>query len=178
MQTVSLPIPQEDPFQPRMFAHIYGFKPYFAMSTDGEYYLELDEAGKARCTGKAGYPYICSPVHVMYSVRTRPSCVLALYTGNVTMMKKTCKKEYSLQRTQEQIFQIGQTAELLITAAEGQFIRHCSNGGQMVSIDACELCTITLPCGCILRSDEVMLPPLLDNCKNLTEYREIGRAHV
>ena len=117
------------------------------------------------CKGLEGSPHICNPVKFMYSVRTRPSCGLALYTGNSTMMKYFCKKEYEeAEYPHTQIQQIGSTSNLLITAVDKQFIKHCDNGAQMISIPACELCVIKLPCGCLLRSSEGMLPAIHDEC--------------
>ena len=46
---------------------------------------------------------------------------------------------------------------------------HCVRGGQIISIDVCELCTIQLPCNCYLKASDGLVPPLLDKC--LEEYR-------
>ena len=72
------------------------------------------------------------------------------------MMKYYCKKE-------------------LITAVDKQFIKHCDNGGQMISIPACELCVIKLSCSCLLRSSEGMLPAIHVDCSR--EYNTTQNVH-
>lgn len=168
IQTFQLPVltdGQED--QKYRYSQILKYPPYFAMSRDGEYYLELSEQDLSWCKGLEKSPKICSPVKFMYSVRTRPSCGLALYTGNSTMMKYLCHKEYQeTKEPQSQVYQIGTTSELLITSTEGQLIKHCQDGAQMIEIPACPLCIISLPCGCILHSHQGQLPPIMHNCRD------------
>ena len=167
IKTFQIPVPvqQGGDIKKHRYSQIVPEYPYFAISMDEEYYIELDEQDRAMCKGLEGSPHICNPVKFMYSVRTRPSCGLALYTGNSTMMKYYCKKEYEeAEYPHTQIQQIGSTANLLITAVDKQFIKHCDNGAQMISIPACELCVIKLPCGCLLRSSEGMLSAIHDEC--------------
>ena len=168
IQTFQLPVPMEQAEGTegkRGFSQIVNFPPYFAMSLDSEYYMELTEQDLSWCKGLGGMPKICNPAKFMYSVRKRPSCSLALYTGNSTMMKHHCQTEYQeLDRPKSEVYQLGTSSELLITSTEGQFIKHCQNGAQMVPIPACTLCIIQIPCGCILHSDQGQLPPLLQNC--------------
>ena len=167
IKTFQIPVPvqQGREVMKHRYSQIVPEYPYFAISMDEEYYIELDEQDLAMCKGLEGSPHVCNPVKFMYSVRTRPSCGLALYTGNSTMMKYYCKKEYEeADYPRTQIQQIGSTANLLITAVDKQFIKHCDNGVQMISIPACELCVIKLPCGCLLRSSEGMLPAIHDEC--------------
>ena len=167
IKTFQIPVPvqQNGDIRKHRYSQIVPEYPYFAISTDEEYYIELDGQDLAMCKGLEGSPHVCNPVKFMYSVRSRPSCGLALYTGNSTMMKYYCKKEYEeAEYPHTQIQQIGSTANLLITAVDKQFIKHCDNGAQMISIPACELCVIKLPCGCLLRSSEGMLPAIHDDC--------------
>lgn len=155
------------------YTRVSGHSEYFAMSLDGEHYLEMSSRDMATCKGIIGFPFICNPVRVMSSVRSRPSCTLALYNGNVTMMKTHCKREfYEQSQPDAQIYQIGQ-GELLVTATEGEFIKHCAHGPQMVTIQACKLCTIKLPCGCNLKSKDLLVPPLLDGCLKNSSTAEI-----
>ena len=169
---IPLPVQNDENGNKHRYSQIMPEYLYFAISTDGEYYIELDGQDLAMCKGLEGSPHICNPVKFMYSVRTRPSCGLALYSGNSTMMKYYCKKEYEeAEYPHTQIQQIGSTSNLLITAVDKQFIKHCDNGAQMISIPACQLCVIKLPCGCLLRSSEGMLPAIHDECSR--EYNTI-----
>ena len=168
IQTFQLPVPMEqteENQEKRGFSQIVKFPPYFAMSIDEEYYMELSEQDLSWCKGLNGMPKICNPAKFMYSVRKRPSCSLALYTGNSTMMMYHCQTEYQeLDQPKSEVHQLGSSGELLITSTEGEFIKHCQNGAQMVPIPACTLCIIQIPCGCILHSDQGQLPPILQNC--------------
>ena len=148
------------------YTRVGGFAEYFAMSLDGEYYLEMTHKEMMTCNGIDGFPAICNPVIIMNSVRAKPSCTLSLYQGNATMMSEFCDKEYYEQTEPDsQVYQVGAN-QILITAVEGQFIKHCAHGQQMVTVPACRLCLMKLPCGCNLKSRDVLVPPLLDGCNN------------
>ena len=147
------------------YTRIAGHSEFFGISDDKEHYVELNQKQMLNCRGIPGFPLICNPVMVMSSVKDKPGCTLSLYTGNATMMARFCKKEYYEQtEPDEQIYQIGK-GEILITAEEGQFIKHCPGGSQMKSIDACKLCIMKLPCGCNLKTRRALVPPLLDGCE-------------
>ena len=166
IQTFELPVLTNNEESNNKYSKIINDYPYFAISRDKEYYLELTEQDMSRCKGLDYTPKICTPVKFMFSTRSRPSCGLALYTGNSTMMKKSCKRKYfELEQPESRVYQIGTSARLLIVSNEKQFIQHCENGGQMIAIDVCRLCIIVLPCGCIIRSHFGMLPPLLNGCQ-------------
>ena len=94
IKTFQIPIPVQNGEDTRIhrYSEIVPEYPYFAISTDEEYSIELDRQDLAMCKGLEGSPHICNPLKFMYSVRTRLSCGLALYTGNSTMMKYFCKK--------------------------------------------------------------------------------------
>ena len=166
----------EDDGNENRYTRIGGFSEYFAISRDGEYYLEMSHKEMLTCKGIEGFPLICNPIKIMNSVRTRPSCTLALYDGNATMMSDTCRKEYYEQSEPDsQVYQVGAN-QILITAVEGQFIKHCAHGPQMVTLQACRLCIVKLPCGCNLKSKDVLVPPLLDGCNMNGTEEEIDFA--
>ena len=74
------------------------------------------------------------------------------------MMKHHCTRNlYQQENPDTQIYQIGGTSKLLIMATDGQFIMHCVKGGQIISIDACELCVIQLPCNCYLKASSPII---------------------
>ena len=146
------------------YTKIAGHSEFFGISEDKEHYVELDEKQMLNCRGIPGFPRICNPVMLMNSVKDKPGCSLSLFTGNATMMAGHCVKHYYEQpEPDEQIYQIGK-GEILVTAEEGQFIKHCADGSQMQTIDACKLCIMKLPCGCFLKTRRALMPPLLDGC--------------
>ena len=149
---------------------------YFAISSDNEYYLELTFEELSACQSVGNSYRLCHPILFMYSVRTRPSCNLALHTGNTPMMKQMCARHY-IEKTQpiNQIQQLGSSNKLLVTATEKQFIKHCSGGSQMISIAACTFCIVDLPCGCIIKSEDGIFPAIRSGCNsdNQTEHKSV-----
>ena len=167
INTVKLPLPVKTMKNGiQKYAKLSGYPDYFAISYDEEYYMEMTHIELINCKGLDEYPKVCNPVKVMESVRDKPSCGLAIYKGNVAMMKTYCKREYYEQRQLDnQVYQLDGTSELLITAPQGHFIQHCTNAGQMITINPCKLCIIKLPCNCILRTSTRMVPPLMNQCE-------------
>ena len=116
------------------------------------------------CKGLDEYPKVCNPVKVMESLRDKPSCGLAIYLGNTAMMKTYCRRDnYEQKQPDTQVYQLDGTSELLITSPH--IIQHCQKAGQIVTIKACKLCTINLPCNCILITSTGMVLPLMNQCK-------------
>ena len=121
----------------------------------------------------SGAYLLCHPVRFMYSTRSRPSCNLALFIGDTIMMKDTCQLHYNEQiEPINQIQQLGTSDKLLITAVEKQFIKHCEGGSQMVPINACTFCIVNLPCGCIIKSSDGILPAIRADCTENTHQHE------
>ena len=166
VKSVKLPVPNHPKgAKLRQYSKLAGYPEYFAMASDREYYIEFTSDDLSYCRGPENYPKICNPVNIMSSVRDRPSCGLGIFQRNSTMITQHCDRHLVEQeRPDSQVYQIGNSADLLVTASEGQFVRHCANGEQMVTIPACELCIIKLPCDCMLRTMDGLVPPLLDNC--------------
>ena len=159
INTVKLPLPVK-PMKNgiQKYAKLSGYPDYFTVSYDEEYYMEITQIELIK--GLDGYPKVCNPVKII------PSCGLAIYLGNTAMMKTYCKREYYEQRQPDnQVYQLDSTSELLITAPKGQFIQHCVNASQMITIKPCKLCIIKLPCNCILRTSTRMVPPLMNQCE-------------
>ena len=69
------------------YAKLSGYPDYFAISYDEEYYMEMTDIELINCRGLDEYLKVCNPVKVMESIRDKPSCGLAIYKGNTTMMK-------------------------------------------------------------------------------------------
>ena len=125
--------------------------------------MEMTQIELIKCKGLDEYPEICNPVKVMESVGDKPSCGLAIYLDNTAMMKNYCRREYYEQKQPDtQVYQLDRTSELLIMSPQDHFIQHCTNAGQMITINACKLCIIKLPCNCILRTSSRMVQPLMN----------------
>ena len=100
----------------------------------------------------------------MNSVRERPSCILALYSGNATMMSDECELLHIEQPFPEpQIHHIAD-GTVLVTSNQGEFDMYCPKVSPATSIQACKLCTFRLPCGCYIKSKGSLVPPLMDHC--------------
>ena len=169
IQTIQLPVPLgERERNNATFSQITRFLPYFAISKTGQYYLELTEQDLSRCRGLDNLPKICTPVKFMFSIKTRPSCGLALYKGDSVMMKNYCYKEFICEKEDRspQIYQIGSSSKLLITSVKGKFIKDCDEGTQFEEIQPCEMCITQPECGCRIKSDAGFLPAIGTDCVN------------
>ena len=173
VHSVKLPIDSMEDGGNQQYTKVSGNLPYFAISTDGLHYLAMTQYDLDQCQGMKGFPKICNPIKVMNAVKTKPSCTLSLYTGNATMMAKYCDIQYFEQDEPDaQIYHITQ-GQVLITSNEGQFDMHCPSVTPPISIDACRLCIITLPCGCYIKSKSSVVPPLLDGCSKTTSSTKV-----
>ena len=70
IKTFQIPVPIQNSGDSRIhgYSEIKPEYPYFAISTDEEYYFELVRQDLAMCMGLEGSPHICNPVKFMYSV--------------------------------------------------------------------------------------------------------------
>ena len=73
-----------------IYTHIAGFYPYFPITLDGQHYFEIIKHDLDQCIGIDGYPKILNLIIIMHSVRLWPSCILASYTVNATMVNRAC----------------------------------------------------------------------------------------
>ena len=71
---------------------ITNVKPYFAISRNGEYFMELDEFQLWHCSGTQQHK-ICNPYMVQNST-AKNTCALGLFKDLPSMVKKYCMVEY------------------------------------------------------------------------------------
>jgi uncharacterized coiled-coil protein SlyX len=147
------------------YTKISGHSQYLAVSRDGLHYMEMDRSALDQCEGVDSFPKICNPVRIMNSIANKPSCTLALWKGDAPMMAKYCDILYYEQDEPDaQVYHVSE-GKVLVTSNEGQFDLHCPGKSAPVSIEACNLCTIKVPCGCYIKSRASLMPPIIDGCE-------------
>ena len=165
VNSVKVPLSETKNNQPKYtYTRLTGHSKYFAVSTDGEYYLELTTSQLARCNGHDDFR-ICRPYQVQLSNR-RPSCTTALFYDQPQVVQTHCRTEY-FEETEPQtsIIPLGE-GKILLASNSDQWTMSCSKRAPVI-IDQCNFCILRLNCSCSLRNLHYLIPPSLETCGDL-----------
>ena len=104
---------------------VIGVKPYFALSKNKEYYMELDEFQLGHCEGKSNYR-ICDPYMVQSSI-SRNTCSLGLFRDSPEIVKNYCSVEYRENKNMPtEIIPLGK-GQILLSTQESNWAIHCAD---------------------------------------------------
>ena len=152
------------------FTQVRGYSKYMALSTDGEYYLELDHYDLTHCKGDPDHR-ICKPLMVQVA-KSRMSCSLALFMGDSDNARKYCELDYyEMNQPDTTILPIGKGRVILASTARDWTLA-CSKKSP-VYVQQCHFCIVTLNCSCALRSKDYLIPASLENCQDTTSTKII-----
>lgn len=141
---------------------------HFAVSQDGELYALLSDADLQSC--RKGELLIC-PAGVPLFERHRPTCVSALYFGDVEDVKKLCAWTVLLAPHRPILFQDPESKTWTYSlASRARTITTCRGGG--VAEDYLQgVGTLSLAAGCAIRADGFRLLPTSEGEMSVTLKR-------
>ena len=172
LRTVHIPVPKNK--STLATTKITNVKPYFAISRNGEYFMELDEFQLRHCSGTQQHK-ICNP-YMVQSSTAKNTCALALFRDLPLMENKYCMIEYYESEFRDtEIIPLGRGRVLLFTQ-ETNWAVHCATQSPRI-ISNCEFCIVYLNCSCSLRGIQDYIPPVLENCKDNT-YETVVRSPI
>ena len=134
--------------------------PFFALSTDNKYSLNLKTEDLASCSG--------APVRTCRLLTgTRrtdtPDCAMALFTNTQVLDK--C--EFNLVERPLPSFLLEISADLAIISNTNEVIETCLNEQETRKLAGCKFCSLDIKCGCTYTTPNYRSRPRLDDCSNL-----------
>ena len=173
LRTVHIPVPNKEK-STLTTTKITNVKPYFAISQNGEYFMELDEFQLRHCSGTQQHK-ICDP-YMVQSSTAKHTCALGLFKDSPTMVRKYCNVEYYESNTRNtKTIPLGQ-GRVLLSTQENNWAVHCAIQSPRI-ISNCEFCIVYLNCSCSLRGIQDYIPPVLENCEDNT-YETVVRSPI
>ena len=153
---------------------ITNVKPYFAISRNGEYFMELDEFQLRHCSGTRQHK-ICNP-YMVQSSTAKNSCALGLFKDLPLMVRKYCMIEYYESEFRDtEIIPLGR-GRVLLSTQETNWAVHCATQSPRI-ISNCEFCVVYLNCSCSLRGIQDYIPPVMEHCEDNT-YEAVVRSPI
>ena len=147
LRTVHIPVPNKEK-STLATTKITNVKPYFAISQNGKYFMELDEFQLRHCSGTQQHK-ICDP-YMVQSSTGKHTCALRLFKDSPTMVRKYCNVEcYESNTRNTEIIPLGQ-GRVLLSTQENNWAVHCATQSPRI-ISNCEFCIVYLNCSCSLR---------------------------
>ena len=105
---------------------------------------------------------------MVQSSTAKHTCALGLFKDSPTMVKKYCTVEYYESNTRNtEIIPLGQ-GRVFISTQENNWVVNCATQSPNI-ISNCEFCIVYLNCSCSLRGIQDYIPPVLENCKDITD---------
>jgi hypothetical protein len=152
------------------YTKINGIPPYYAISVDGQYYLEMDSFDMTQCTGSSNYK-VCEPFMIQVSFK-KESCATALYKDQAKQVNKWCQIDYYEEaKPLTELVPLGKGKVLMSTTSQ-QWAMVCSKMAPQI-IEQCRFCVVELGCSCSLRSEHYLIPPSLENCKDVNNQQVV-----
>ena len=132
-------------------------KTYFAVTTDLQYYITLENSDLNQCSQSK--LQTCQESKELIP-STQSSCVLALFNNDKSLVKELCNFRVILHHISPSIVRLSQTDILVYNTNVLEF--DCASGRKMEK--GCAFCTIKVPCKCSVATAQTYLPPRLAAC--------------
>ena len=151
--------------QNKDYTQIYGLPHFFAISPDTEKYIELSSAVFSSCKGIHDIKMCGTGVELTRKSNSMQTCAYALYTDNYDAILQHCDvrhesvDEYKPPSSAVQL-QSGSGTYLMynINSDNDDSWRYVCPNLQPKYVKSCQLCVVTLNCGCSLASNHYLLP--------------------
>jgi hypothetical protein len=156
---MTLPMPTNDTSMNS--TQITGHSPFFGMSRNGEYYVELSEGFYSTCMGEIikRCPHVVSLQH-----RSVPSCTSSLFMDDASGIMKYCNVDYRVNHLFEGVLELG-NSYFLASGRDTTWALNCENK-PAASTAGCRMCVIRIPCSCHLSSTTFEIPARLTGCEH------------
>ena len=134
---------------------------YFAITSDKQYYMALDQNALLDCHGTK---YIhCSENKPLIPV-TSQSCVLSLFSNDKHLIHSSCNFRFVQNVIKPKLIEMDANAILLYRTP--LLSVECKHQHKMMQ--GCDFCIINLPCQCSVTTAHIYLPQRLIACHNNT----------
>jgi len=135
---------------------------YVATTYQHDYYVTLSVEDLANCIHDV---HMYCPSNIPLIPTSKPSCTMALFNNNVTMVNQLCNFRFLQNHITSTIIELSSTS-VLIYNNENDMTLKCPDHSKI--IPACPYCIVHVPCMCSLTSPALYLAPRLINCHTET----------
>ncbi|CAG2233954.1 unnamed protein product [Mytilus edulis] len=131
---------------------------YFAITNNNDFYAALSTDDLANC--KHGMTVFCY-TNLQLTPINRPSCIVALFSNNITMVKQLCNFRFLLDHIVHKVIELTPTS-VLVYKSNNDLTLKCPDNSHV--IPPCPLCIVHVPCRCSISSHKLYFAPKLINC--------------
>ncbi|CAC5370307.1 unnamed protein product [Mytilus coruscus] len=131
---------------------------YFAITNNNDFYAALSTDDLTNC--KHGITVFCS-TNIQLTPIYQPSCIIALFSNNLTMVKQLCNFRFLLDHIVHKVIELTPTS-VLVYKSNNDLTLKCPDNSHVVP--PCPLCIVHVPCRCSLLSHKLYFAPKLINC--------------
>ncbi len=160
VQALKVPVDPVD-FADKRSLQIQNLSPYFAVSVDGLYFIDMTLHDLNQCDAPFHDFRVC-PVMAYRDQSHSPSCTAAVFSDQPSDVKQQCKISY---------FPYANTPPQIIHITSRTFVMSIPNETITVTcplktsiLTPCKLCLQTLQCECSIRSPSLFIPSMLVDC--------------
>lgn len=144
-------------------------RPYFAVSDDTKFFIELRAEEYDACHGDRSGLSLCEHIFALKETST-PSCSYGLYIDSAEIIREQCRVSYSPGEWESVVIPLKEN-QYLISTQDKNWLHVCP-GKTPSKVLSCSFCVISLACGCALRTDSLLIPPTLSSCRDVVDVSQ------
>ena len=143
------------------FTYISDLPPYFGVTTDNNFYTEIDEVTFQACPGT--FLKRCQST-LKISESSQPSCASALFTNDLGKIYDICKIILDPNPDPKQSYFINLNDDkVLISTLDTNWVETCESIPPRI-FEGCTNCVVIRKCSCSLKANSFFLPPSIQSC--------------
>ena len=141
------------------FTYISDLPPYFGVTTDNNFYTEIDEVTFQVCPGT--FLKRCQST-LKISESSQPSCASALFTNDLGKNYDICKIVLDPNPDPKHFIDLNDD-KVLISTLDTNWVETCESIPPR-SFVGCTNCVVIRKCSCSLKANSFFLPPSIQSC--------------